>query len=440
MAVDNKHNALSVDQIMTITREVEPDILESASLVNDSVFEDMKINVIRDLENVNALMVFDRKVGTTRRYQANKPLNNKIGFMHERELKVALSWNRFTENIQNFREKAPFSILGSNDTYAFSSTQTAFMLAQMAKIYSQDVLSNLFFGKESKGVEDAFGLYDGYFAHIERDINAGRISVQNGNYQELDPIDGSDPVADYETAVKFYQGLDLKLKMNPEILIYCSETTFNRIVEGYLQKYQGLQSVDVKNPSFKFMHMERARFVAHPALGEGDCLIASVPYNLDFGSDMTGAVSQPGIKIANDQNDFNVLIFQMQTAQGTRIREIASHKFCVSNGKNTPFAAMGGEYVENTLTVGSNDKSMGSVSVSPEQATYEEGDKVTLTATAAEGYEFVKWSDNATVSPRTIVFGGFPETYQAIFQKKADAVVEGGEDEGTDEGTDEGQG
>ena len=169
MAVDNKHNALSVDQIMTITREVEPDILESASLVNDSVFEDMKINVIRDLENVNALMVFDRKVGTTRRYQANKPLNNKIGFMHERELKVALSWNRFTENIQNFREKAPFSILGSNDTYAFSSTQTAFMLAQMAKIYSQDVLSNLFFGKESKGVEDAFGLYDGYFAHIERE-------------------------------------------------------------------------------------------------------------------------------------------------------------------------------------------------------------------------------------------------------------------------------
>lgn len=436
MAVDNKHNALSVDQILTITREVEPDILESASLVNDSVFEDLKINVIRDLENVNSLIVFDRKVGTTRRYQANTPLNSKIGFMYERELKVALSWNRFTENIQNFREKVPFSVLGTNETYTFSNSQTAFMLAQMAKTYSEDVLGNLFFGKQSRGIDDPYGLYDGYFAHIERDINAGRISVANGNYIEVDPIDGSDPVADYETAVKFYQGLDVKLKMNPEILIYCSEITRTRIVQGYLQKYQGLQSVDVMNPGFKFLDMPKARFVAHAAIGNGDCLIATLPYNLDFASDMNGAVSQPGIKIANDQNDFNVLIFQMQTAQGTRIRRISSDVFCVSSGKNDAIASLGGEYTENTLTVGVNDKSMGSVSVSPKQASYEEGDKVTLTATASEGYEFVKWSDNATVSPRTIVFGGFPETYEAIFQKKADAAGKGGEDEGTEEGLD----
>ena len=63
---------------------------------------------------------------------------------------------------------------------------------------------------------------------------------------------------------------------------------------------------------------------------------------------------------------------------------------------------------------------MGSVSYTPEQAEYNEGDKVTMTATATEGYEFVKWSDNATINPRTIVFGGFPEAYEAIFQKKAD--------------------
>ena len=149
MAIDKKNNALSVDQILTITREVEPDILESAALVNDSVFEDLQINVIRDLENVSSLMVFDRKIGTTRRYQAGKELRSKVGFMHERELKVALSWNRYTENIQNFREKAPFSILGSNETYAFSATQTAFLLNQMAISYSTDLLSNLFFGKEA---------------------------------------------------------------------------------------------------------------------------------------------------------------------------------------------------------------------------------------------------------------------------------------------------
>lgn len=432
MAIDKKNNALSVDQILTITREVEPDILESASLVNDSVFEDLQINVIRDLENVSSLMVFDRKIGTTRRYQAGKELRSKVGFMHERELKVALSWNRYTENIQNFREKAPFSILGSNETYAFSATQTAFLLNQMAISYSTDLLSNLFFGKEAKGVEDSYGLYDGYFAHIERDINAGRISVKNHNYQELDPINGVDPEADYDTALKFYQNLDPKMKMQREIVIYCSETTLGHIARGYNMKYQGMQTASVLDPTFRFFEMPKARFVSHAAMGEGDCLIATLPYNLDFGSDMTGSVTDSTIKMANDQNDFNVLIFQIQTAQGTRIRRISSDVFCVSSGKNTPLGAMGGEYTEDTLTVGVNDSEAGSVSHTPEQDTYVEGDKITMEATANEGYEFVKWSDGGTLNPRTIVFSGFPESYEAIFQKKA-AEAEGNSNAGADD-------
>ena len=417
MAVDNKNNALSLEQVQTITREVEADILESASLVNDTVFEDLKINVIRNLENVNSLMVYDRKVGTSRRYQAGKSLNSKIGFMHERELKVVLGWNRYTENIQNFREKAPFSILGSNEDYSFSTTQTAFLLRNMATVYAQDVASNLFFGKESLDENDAYGMYDGYFTQIAKDINAGRISVANGNYQELDPIDGSDPVADYDTYVKFYQGLDPRMKMLPEIMIYCSETTRTHIVQGYLQKYQGLQSVDAMNAGFKFLDTPKARLVSHPVLGNGDCLIASAPYNLDFGSDMTGFVFNTFIDVNKDQNDSNVLIFQIQSAQGTRIRQISSDKFCVSSGTNTPYAVLGGEYTKNTLTVGVNDTTMGSVSLSPEQEEYNEGEKVTMNATASEGYKFVKWSDNATINPRTIVFGGFPEAYEAIFEK-----------------------
>lgn len=420
MAIDSKNNALSVDQVRTITREVEADIYESASLVNDSVFEEMQINVIRDLENISSLMVFDRKIGTTRRYKAGTQLNSKVGFMHERELKVVLSWNRYTENIQNFREKAPFSILGSNETYSFSNTQTAFLLNQMAISYSTDLLSNLFFGKAAKGEEDPYGLYDGYFTLIENDINAGRISVANHNYQELDPINGADPEADYDTAVKFYAGLDPKMKMQREILIYCSETTLAHIARGYNLKYAGMQTQDVMNPSFRFFEMPKARFVAHAAMGEGDCLIATLPYNLDFASDMNGKVTDGHIEMDRDQNDFNVLIFQIQTAQGTRIRRISSDVFCVSNGKNTPLGALGGEYTEDTLTAVANDSTMGTVTWTPKQDTYVEGEKVTLTATPKEGYEFVKWSDGATLSPRTVVYSGFPEVYEAIFQPEAE--------------------
>lgn len=428
MAIDPKHNALNVDQVRTITREVESDIYESASLVNHEVFEEMQINVIRDLENITSLFVFDRKVGTTRRYKPGRVLNSKVGFMHERELKVVLSMNRYTENIQNFREKAPFSILGSNETYSFSNTQTAFLLNQMAVSYSQDLLSNLFFGKASKGEDDPYGLYDGYFTLIENDINAGRISLANHNYQELDPIDGTDPEADYDTAVKFYKGLDPKMKMNNEILIYCSEDTLSNIARGYNMKYQGMQTANVLDPSFRFFEMKKARFVTHASMGTGDCMIATLPYNLDFGSDMTGKVTDGHIEMDRDQNDFNVLIFQIQTAQGTRIRRISSDVFCVSNGKNTAYGALGGEYTKDTLTASANDSSMGSVDWTPKQEEYTEGDKVTLTATANEGFEFVKWSDGGSLNPRTIVYSGFPEVYEAIFQAKAEEGA-GEEDE-----------
>ena len=59
---------------------------------------------------------------------------------------------------------------------------------------------------------------------------------------------------------------------------------------------------------------------------------------------------------------------------------------------------------------------MGSVAVSPDQASYSAGDKITLTASAKESHEFVKWDDGATTNPRTIVFSGNPEHYQAIFK------------------------
>ncbi len=51
------------------------------------------------------------------------------------------------------------------------------------------------------------------------------------------------------------------------------------------------------------------------------------------------------------------------------------------------------------VTATSNNEAWGTVSGGGE---YEEGATATLTATAKEGYEFVKWSDNNTTNPRTI--------------------------------------
>ena len=416
MAVDNKNITLSVDQVQTVARVLEPDILESASLVNNSVFEQLKINVIRNLENVNSLMVFDRKVGTTRRYRAGRKVENKVGYIHERELKVELSMNRYTENAQNFREKEPFSIAGFNETGELNAPVSEFIMRQIAIAYSSDVMSNLFFGDYEKGDDDPYGLYNGFFAHINRDINRGLISVKNHNYQVIDPIDGTDPKADYQTFVQFYENLDPKMLLADTVYIYMSTQTRQRILRGYMQTYSGFQVEGVANPEYRMTETPKAQLCAHPALGVGDCLIATTEYNFEFGTDLSGSTGDAKVMVNISPDDFNVYIFQIQTAQGTRIRQITSDHFCVSSGKNTPIKSTGGEYTVDTVTTSVNDESMGSVAVTPDQPSYEAGDKITMTATAKGSHEFVKWDDGATTNPRTIVFSGNPEHYQAIFK------------------------
>ena len=69
---------------------------------------------------------------------------------------------------------------------------------------------------------------------------------------------------------------------------------------------------------------------------------------------------------------------------------------------------------EYTITVLSNNDSYGTVTGS---GTYEEDSKVTMSAIAKEGYEFVSWQDANTDNPRTITVVG-DATYTATFKAK----------------------
>lgn len=57
-----------------------------------------------------------------------------------------------------------------------------------------------------------------------------------------------------------------------------------------------------------------------------------------------------------------------------------------------------------SLTVNADPADGGSTAVFPQQSSYEDGDEVTLTATAAEGFEFAGWGGDITASESTIVF------------------------------------
>ena len=84
----------------------------------------------------------------------------------------------------------------------------------------------------------------------------------------------------------------------------------------------------------------------------------------------------------------------------------------------------GGDEVETyTITVSSADPTMGSVTVNGEaMVTVEEGEAVTLAATANEGYHFLHWNDGNTNAERTVVVTS-DTTFTAYFE--ADGGTEG---------------
>jgi len=73
-----------------------------------------------------------------------------------------------------------------------------------------------------------------------------------------------------------------------------------------------------------------------------------------------------------------------------------------------------------TITVLSSDETMGSVSGG---GSYADGTKVTLTATANDGYHFVEWQDGVTTETREITVSG-DATYTATFAEDAPATPE----------------
>lgn len=342
MAIDANNNALSLEQITLLTKTYEPDILESASLVNDDVFEKLRIKVYRNLENANSVMIFNRHTGTARRYKPGNLPKSTIGYLSERELKVVLSVDRFYENIQNFREKEPFQVPTLENAY--EAEVTRYLLMQGAKSYAGNVRNCLFHGDVKK--EGAYELYDGFNAHIAAGIEAGEISAKNQNLVTLEAMDAATTTDQqaYEAYLEFTESWDEKLKAQEEVIVLVSNWLRSKIIRGYIKTYQGAVTLaEAHKDGYKFVDTPNVTLVSHPVFGKGDMMIAYVPYVLEFGSD----VENPGhtnIAVDRSPEDFNILVFQVQTAQGVRIRQISSDMFCVSSGKNDPTISMGGEY------------------------------------------------------------------------------------------------
>lgn len=418
MAIDKTNHALGVEQISLLTQTYAPEILETATGVNSEVFEKLKIKVHRDLQHVNKVMIFNRHMGTARRYKPGNLPKSTIGYLSERKLEVVLSVDRFYENIQNFREKEPFQVPTLENAY--DAPVTRYLLLQGAKGYRANVLNCLFCGDiEQAG---SYELYNGFYQHIKEGIAANEISEKNRNYVRFEaPLtELSTDEECYEAYLEFHKKMDEKLKAQPEIMILVPENLHAKITQGYIKSNPAgsVTLAETYAEGYRFVTTPKSTLVSDPVLGDGFQMIATVPWNLEFGTDADNP-DATSITVERAQEDFNILIFQVQSAQGVRIRQISSDKFCVTEGNNVPVISMGGEYREDTLTVGVNIAEAGTATAAPAKDSYTQGEEVTLTASATENYNFLCWADGNTSASRKITFSGFPESYMAVFTKKA---------------------
>lgn len=408
-------HTLSEENVSVLKNILAPDIIESPVLDNMAVFNKLRIKVIDDIEYAQTQIIFRRKGGEARRYKQGSTLRSTLGFMDESKLVMNQVWARYYENLQNFREKEPFSILGTNSTY--NAPVSEFILRQIGKQFAGDNLNCLFFGNSAEGEDSPLSLYDGYWTIINNLVNVGKISSTEGNLVSCDSIDDGPETTDgenFDAFMEWVEGWHPLLRNAPEVVVYMSPKQKRLITHSYMRKFTGLQTASAGDEGFRFVGMENITLVADGIIGKGNRMIATLPENLQFGLDK--ASDWNSVMMSHDPNDLNVLIFQVQSTVGARILDIAPSKFCVSDGTNTQIEQLNGDYQKNTLTVTSNSTTMGKVKKEPEKDVYDYGETVKLTATAESGYHFVKWSDGATISPRDIVYPGIPVTLQAIFE------------------------
>ena len=407
--------------VKEITKNINKDLIESIVYYDNSIFDLFKINVITDIENADLVYQFMAKGGTTRLYDPNELEDSTLGYVAPRKLQVYLNYKRVKDNIQEYREKEPFSILGTNNTYQFPNSE--WRIRKIMERYREDVLNAVFFGDLNAAPESGLKLYDGIYTLINQ-LMGTEISEANGNFINLDmPLiteaaQGGDLWKAFVGAVS---KLHPKLRKAKEVLCYMPDDFRTALVEDYMLLFAHMQgSMDIDNP--RFNGMANLTIVTSPLMGNADeeagaKLIFTVPGNVDFGCD--NRPEQSNVMVDKMQEDFNKIIFQIQSAHGMRIRLVTPDMFAVTSGMNNPIDGLVGDYVKDSLTLSANIAGAGEVTATPAKASYAKGESITLKATAAEGYTFKMWSDGVTLAERAYVATGFPMSFQAVFEKNA---------------------
>lgn len=329
--------AIDISAINTTKAQIHTDLIVSMSGVTNADLLDLGVNIIRGVENEDKIVVYKgyRQIAT--RYNVNSTSRSKLGKAYERVLKVTNDIVYVPDNVQNYRTKEYFSMLGTSSNGQEAATDIIEKrLRLQAMQFGSHVVDNFFFGDESKGLDDYFGLYNGLLTKIKADKDAGLVAAAEGNYINLGSLTLTDAEGCYDAYVAFFEKLDPTLAKN--CVVWTTKALYNAVVRGYINKFPGAQApiIQALNPKGGFVSHETEGAVLKKSalLGTGYGFIATVPGNVDYATDLTGSEepSDAYIDIIKDPSDhLNSVLIGMQCASGTRLRDFNKEAFAISN-------------------------------------------------------------------------------------------------------------
>lgn len=428
MEIPNGNAFIGQENLQHIADKFSPQIIMGATYYRPTEFDRHRILITSGLQYKDTITVFNRKGGLTRRKKVGEDQTiKKIGYLQERILTGYQTILRAEDNQDNYRESQVAQVEGSSKP-AYPLSEAAFLAC--TQTYGEDLFANLFFGDATDGKE-GMDLYDGYHTDIAKDIADGNISIANGNLVAIDaitkPTTETDTAA-YDAFVAFHDKWNTSLQNAELVLVYCSQNTGSAIAMGYKNSWRSNKGVNrittgVDSGNFTIDEYPNVMFVPSSEFGVGDQLIATIPNNFEYGVNTTDSANKIYVQVGTSDKDATDIFFQMQSIQGTRIRKVQKSDFCMTTGTISQGDIPAGDYTKELLTVGVNIAAAGKAVISGTGKTdddvYAKGVALTLTATANEGYTFVRWSDGNTTAAREYVTKGIPDTVTAIFKKNA---------------------
>lgn len=415
--------ALSIAQIGTVKEQIHSELVAKAYLLTDSMFEDLGFKVTTDVENIDTCYLFSRQGLQARPYVVGNVKSSQLGKFVDNPAKVEPIYLHTSDSIERYKEKGPFEVTN----VAESAEHTAFLLGELSGRFAEDVRANVFFGnKANRSLEETaenqaklgLSLFDGVYTIIAKRRTDGTISKANKNLIETGDITGKTATEVYDMLTEFYGGLSAAMK-KPENTIYilASDKFCRLAVKGYMQTYPQIAPT-VLESGWKFAEMPNIKLVTSSAMGEGGQLIATLEGNLEFLCD--NREQNALISIGQVNTDLRVFDYQANGRATIRIRDFAPEVFAVNDAVNT-YTSLPGDYIADIFTATSGNESKGTVAItSGQKDLYADGDIITLTATAKDGFKFAGWSDGATANPYNYTFTGGVENLVAFFEEDID--------------------